>query len=252
MIKCSYEEDLQFTNIILSSNSVNSISIQMLNELNQAISSVDLSKNRCIVFSSNQKHFCAGADLKERSSFSHTKTITFLNSLNDLYRKIEILPIPTIALINGACLGGGLELALSCDFRLALTDSFYGFPETSIGIIPGAGGTQRMTRLIGPGISMKWIFLSEKYTAQEALNDRVVDFIFDRKKIDEELNVFIKKISKNAPISIKSAKKTINQAFIDYGLQFEREEYLKTLLSEDRDEGLRAFKNKDKPYWKNK
>ena len=128
MIKCFYEKDLQVTNIILSSNSVNSISIEMLNELNEIISSVDLSKNRCIVFSSNQKHFCAGADLKERSDFSHTKTIAFLNSLNDLYRKIEILPIPTIALINGACLGGGLELALSCDFRIALTDSFYGFP----------------------------------------------------------------------------------------------------------------------------
>ncbi|MBI45832.1 MAG: enoyl-CoA hydratase [Candidatus Marinimicrobia bacterium] len=252
MVRCSYREDLQFLNIILSSNSVNSISLAMLDELKSKLSSIDSFNSRCIVFSSDQKHFCAGADLKERSDFSYDETVAFLNSLNDLYSKIEALPIPTIALINGACLGGGLELALSCDFRIALKDSFYGFPETSIGIIPGAGGTQRMTRLVGPGISMKWIFSSDKYTYKQAMNDRVVDLVFDSQNSNKELNAFINKIIKNAPLSIKSAKKSINRAFIDYGLQFEREGYIKTLLSEDRSEGLRAFKNKDKPSWKGK
>ena len=149
---------------------VNALSFNFL--LNLKNTFIDLDKNsdiRAIIIKTNLNHFSAGADLKERSDFSHAETIAFLNSLNDLYRKIEVLPIPTIAIVNGACLGGGLELALSCDFRIALTDSFYGFPETSIGIIPGAGGTQRMTRLVGPGIAMKWIFSSEKYTSYDCL-----------------------------------------------------------------------------------
>jgi len=252
MIKTDLKKNKDTVNIILSNNSVNSISIYMLEELHKVLDYNSLSKKKCIIFSSNQKHFCAGADLKERSNFSNAQTLDFLDSLNNLYHKIESLPIPTIALINGGCLGGGLELALSCDFRLGLDDSFYGFPETSIGIIPGAGGTQRMTSLSGLSTSMKWIFTADQYNSTDALNAGVIDFILKNENAKKYLDVFVSKITKNAPLAIKAGKKAINQAFINHGFRIERQEYIKTLNSEDRDEGLKAFKEKNTPNWKNK
>lgn len=224
----------------------------MLQELHKVLDDSNLAKKSCILFTSDQKHFCAGADLKERSGFSNKQTLNFLDSLNSLYNKIENLSAPTIAVVNGGCLGGGLELALSCDFRVALDDSFYSFPETSIGIIPGAGGTQRMTRLVGPSSSMKWIFSANRYNPIDALNDGVVDFIIDKPNSKEFLDNFIMDITKNAPIAIKAAKKSINSSFIDLGFKVEREEYIKALNSEDRNEGLASFKEKRPPDWKNK
>ena len=252
MIKVNIQNNLDIARITLSNNDVNAISISMLHELDKVIDNILLSKKKCLIISSDQKHFCAGADLKERSDFSNKETLNFLDSINSIYHKIENLPIPTIAVINGACLGGGLELALSCDFRIGLDGSFYGFPETSIGIIPGAGGTQRMTRLTGISTSMEWIFAAEKYNADKALNDKVIDFLIKENTLDEYLNIFIEKILKNAPLALKAAKQSISQSFIDYGFMIERDEYLKTLKSKDRDEGLLAFKEKRTPDWKDK
>ena len=148
-----------------------------------------------------------GADLKERSKFNENETIEFLNDLNELYHKVQSLEIPTISIINGACLGGGLELALSCDFRIGYEDSIYSFPEASIGIIPGAGGTQRITNLIGLSKSMEWIFSSKKYTANEALRYGVIDFMINKSNYSDFINNFILKIIDNAPLAIKSVKK---------------------------------------------
>ena len=238
--------------ISLSNNSVNSISISMLHDLNKVLDDINLDEIRSVVFSSNQKHFCAGADLKERSGFSKKETIDFLDSLNNLYFKIESLEVPTIAVINGACLGGGLELALSCDFRIGLKGSIYSFPETSIGIIPGAGGTQRMTSLTGVSKAMEWIFTAESYSCDKALDDGVIDYLVSPDEIDAFLNSFLSSIIKNAPIALRAAKKSINSAFIDVGYNTERKQYLKTLNSKDRDEGLASFKDKRSPNWKNK
>ena len=219
MIKVEFKKDQNILDIILSNNNLNTISLYMLEELHKVLDDYNLTKKKCIIFSSNQKHFCAGADLKERSNFSHNQTLDFLDSLNDLYGKIEALPIPTIAVVNRGCLGGGLEFALSCDFRIGLDDSFYSFPETSIGIIPGAGGTQRMTRLVGPSTSMKWIFTADKYSATDALNDGVIDFIVKKDNLQGYLEDFITQITRNAPMAIKSAKQSINQTFIDQGFR---------------------------------
>jgi len=224
----------------------------MLEGLYKAIDNINYDKIRCVIFNSDQSHFCAGADLRERSGFSDKQTISFLDSLNHLYHKIEQLDILTISVINGACLGGGLELALSCDFRIGNENSIYSFPEASIGIIPGAGGTQRMTRLLGISKSMEWIFTSKRYSSDEALSDGVIDFLVNTSDIDKFVDEFVSSILKNAPIAIKAAKKSINSAFIDLGFKAEREQYLKTLKSEDRNEGLSSFKDKRDPNWKNK
>ena len=252
MIKSTLSSSENILTITLSNNSINAISVNMLEGLDKVIDNIDCDKIRCVIFNSDQSHFCAGADLKERSGFSNEQTISFLDSLNHLYHKIEQLDILTVSVINGACLGGGLELALSCDFRIGDENSIYSFPETSIGIIPGAGGTQRMTRLIGISKSMEWIFTSKRYSAKEALHDGVIDSLINASDIDKFVGGFVSSIIKNAPIAIKAAKKSINSAFIDLGFNAEREQYLKTLESEDRNEGLSSFKDKRDPSWKNK
>ncbi|MBI64795.1 MAG: enoyl-CoA hydratase [Candidatus Marinimicrobia bacterium] len=237
-------------NVILSKNPVNSINKSMLYEINSAIDSLDCSKSRVLVFSSSMKHFCAGADLKDRSSMSVDETVDFLDKINTLYNRISSIEIPTIASIDGACLGGGLELALACDFIISSNNSIFGFPETSIGIIPGAGGTQRMTRKVGPSISMKWIFMAEKYSAEDSFRDGVIDFLtIDHEK---DVQVLIDRILHNSPIGLRMSKKSIKESFIDFGLKKEREAYLRTLHSQDRNEGLDSFKEKRTPDWKNK
>ena len=248
MIKTYLKDSLYV--ISLNNKPVNSIKIGMLQLLNQVIDEIKFNKYTAIAIISNLKHFSAGADLKERSSFSEEQTLDFLKSLNICFHKLESIPIPTIAVINGACLGGGLELALSCDFRIAAEDSILGFPEASIGIIPGAGGTQRMTRICGISKSMKWIFSSEKFTARQALHDGVVDFIPQIDVLDF-LFKFSNALSSNSKNSIKLAKSSINSAFIDHGHNIERQSYLASLQHEDRDEGLRSFIEKRSPNWKN-
>ena len=252
MINLSLNNAGDVLKISLSRNRVNSINIYMLEELHNVIDNIDFSKTKCLILNSNQKHFCAGADLKERSSFSEKETLAFLDSLNELYHKIESLSIPTICIINGACLGGGLELALSCDFRIGLPDSIYSFPETSIGIIPGAGGTQRMTRLAGISKSMEWIFTANKYSPEDALGAGVIDFLVDESNLDDYIESFTSSIIKNAPMAIKAAKRSITSTFIDAGFRIEREQYIEVLRSDDRNEGLASFKEKRTPKWKNK
>lgn len=252
MIKVDYSEDNNILNICLSGNAVNSISLNMLKDFNEAILNINQSKVKCLIIDSDRDHFCAGADLKERSMFSIDETISFLDNLNKLFFNIANLEIPTFAIINGACLGGGLELALACDFRVCYPDALLAFPETSIGIIPGAGGTQRLTRLVGHSKALKWTFTANKFTGNKAFEDGVVDFLIEPKDKKDFIAIFITKILKNSPLSIKCVKSSINSSFIDHGFIEERNNYLSTLYSLDRDEGLLAFKEKRPPVWRNK
>ena len=251
MIKTTYKLSKTICNVSLNRHPVNAINICMLKELYKVIYKVNKSKVNCIIFSSSLNHFCAGADLKERTDFNKNQTLEFLDLLNDLFYLIESLEMPTIASINGACLGGGLELVLACDFRVCSKDSIFGFPETSIGIIPGGGGTQRMTRLTGISTAMKWIFTSEKYTSIEALKDKVIDFIAPNNKLEAYVLDFAKQIIKNSPVALKASKSSILSSFIDEGFQNERRQYIKTLNSDDRAEGLKSFTQKRNPKWDN-
>lgn len=238
--------------ISLNRNPVNAINISFIKELHKVIQDIYKSKGKVLLIKSSQKHFCAGADLQERIKLSDKDILIFLDSLNNVLSLIENLSIPTIASVNGACLGGGLELALSCDFRLASNNAVLGFPETSIGIIPGAGGTQRLTRLVGVATSMRWIFTADKYTAIEAAEDGVVDRVYDYKDYDMKVIEFASLILKNSPSALKSAKSAIKSAFINEGFVSERAEYLKILNTHDRSEGLKSFKEKRNPRWSNK
>jgi len=239
----SCDENIGF--ITINNPPVNSLSIDLVQNMDKLLDNI--SKDlKVLVFKSEGKGFCAGADLKERASMNDNEVIKVVDSYKFLFSKICNLPCPTIAAIQGYAIGGGLELALACDFRFSTADSVLSFPETNLGIIPGAGGTQRLSRLIGLSKAKKWIFTADKFTAKQALRDSVIDKVFDdQNSMTHHIERFSCKISRNSQRAISSAKKSINYTSnhsLAEGLNFEREEYLKTLNDPLRIEKLKEFK----------
>ena len=233
---------------------ISAISIEFLNQLNLNIEKIKNDRNiRCLLIGSKTKHFCAGADLKERSSFTNSQTIEFLTNINNTFNEIEDLNIPVIAMLNGATLGGGAELSLCADFRISDSTLKIGFPETSLGIIPGAGGTYRLPRILGIQKAKKLIYSAEILNSKTAFDLNLIDNVSDN-IIDDTIE-FANTIIKNSPIGISSAKSSINNNFnLDRssGLKIENEAYSITLGTKDRQEALKAFKEKRKPIWQNK
>jgi methylglutaconyl-CoA hydratase len=208
-----------------------------------------------VLNSSTAGSFCAGADLAERRTMSKGQVSKFLADLRTALSKLESLPMPTIAAIDGPALGGGLELALACDLRVAgHSVTKIGLPETKLGIIPGAGGTQRATRLLGLSKAKDLIFTGRTLTAVEAENIGLVDYVSKEgtPAIDRALSL-ADEIAANAPLALRSAKLAITRApelSLEPGLDFERAAYEPLLQTEDREEALRAFKEKRKPVFK--
>ena len=184
---------------------------------------------------------------------SNKETVFFLETINNLFDKIENLEIPTIASINGAAVGGGLELALCCDFRVAAQNATVGLTETSLGIIPGAGGIFRLSNIIGLSKAKYWIYTAQKFSSENAYSDGLIDFI---SKDEELLGVTLEiaqEILENAPLAIKSSKKLLNISINDKKKNnIQLKEYLKVIDTEDKKEGLKAFLEKRKPKWSNK
>jgi len=199
--------------------------------------------------------FCAGADLIERRTMSQVQVAKFLADLRDALGKLESLPMPTIAAIDGPALGGGLELSLACDLRVAGHEvTKIGLPETSLGIIPGAGGTQRATRLLGPSKAKDLIFTARTLSAVEALEWGLVNYISSpgATAFDRSLSL-AGSIIKNAPLALRAAKQAISRSEdlpLETGLDFERASYETLLTSQDRTEALQAFREKRRPNFK--
>lgn len=206
-----------------------------------------------IITGANDRVFCAGADLKERKKMTDNQVLTAVQEIGKMITKIEQLPMPVIAALNGVALGGGLELALACDLRIAADHIKVGLTETSLAIIPGAGGTQRLTRLIGLGQSKKLIFTALPIHAKEALQIGLVEDIVKSTDLLAKAIKLAEKIAKNGPIAIRQAKIAVNQGIqtdLVTGLSIEHESYQQTIHTEDRLEGLRAFQEKRKPNYK--
>lgn len=235
----------------------NAISRRLLAEFHDCLDKLQFDKDArvLIVRSSTLGAFCAGADLAERRTMSRADVDKFLWDLRAALGRLENLPMPTIAAIDGPALGGGLELALACDLRVAgHSVTKIGLPETKLGIIPGAGGTQRLTRLLGISKAKNLIFTGRALTAHEALEFGVVDYVSeeDKSAVDKAL-VLAEEISENAPLALRAAKQAINRApelALEAGLDFERSSYEPLLKTKDRDEALEAFKEKRKPVFK--
>ena len=236
---------------------LNAFNFEMLEELRKVIESIQIHPDIRIVIISGagDKAFSVGADLKERTSLPDALVKRNLNRFGEVFSLIEHLPQPTICVLNGYAFGGGMELALTCDFRIAADHISLGLTETGLGIIPGAGGTQRLPRLIGEAKAMELILTAKRMSATEALQYGVLTKIAPVESLQEVTAEFTSRLLKNAPIAIQQAKFAIKQGMktdIQTGLQIERKAYELTIPTEDRIEALNAFAEKRPPQFKGK
>ncbi len=207
-----------------------------------------------VLTASGEKAFCAGADLKERQGMSENDVRVQVELYRSELGPLDRSPKPVIAAINGVAFGGGLELALVCDLRVAAAHATLALPETTLGIIPGAGGTQRLPRVVGEARAKEMILLGRRLTAQEALAWGLVNRVTPAgtNLLDDTLT-FIDPIANGAPVAQAAALEAIDRAGdtnLELGLELEKVSYDKVLVSEDRREALAAFAEKRKPAFK--
>ncbi len=246
-------EQQGFTGIITINRpqALNALNSQVLKDLDEALDQVNLQETRCLILTgAGNKSFVAGADISEMSTLTKAEAEKFGKTGNDLFLRIEEFPIPVIAAVNGYALGGGCELAMCCDIRLCSDQAAFGQPEVGLGITPGFGGTQRLSRIVGPGKAKELIYTASTIKAEEAYRIGLVNEVIPA----EELMAFALKmagrIGKNAPIAVRHCKKAMNE-----GLQTEKmadavivEEKLfgACFETEDQREGMKAFLEKRK------
>jgi enoyl-CoA hydratase/carnithine racemase len=233
---------------------LNAINRELINSLRESIEKFRFDKNiRVIVITGNGKGFCAGADLKERIKLTELEVKEFIYNIRNTFNNIANFPKPVISAINGIALGGGTELALATDIRIASSNAKMGLTETKLAIIPGAGGTQRLPRLIGYGKAKELIFTGKILTSQESLEIGLVNKVTEPDNLLNEVYQMAELICENGPIAIEQAKKAINKGAevdIETGLAFETEAYQTCIYTQDRIEGLKAFQEKRKPEYK--
>jgi enoyl-CoA hydratase/carnithine racemase len=236
---------------------MNSFNFSLLHALKEQIEALKFNKKIRVVIitGAGQKAFCAGADLKERTSYTELQVKKFIFTIRNLFTDIEYLNKPVIAALNGIALGGGTELALACDIRIASMNASMGLTETRLAIIPGAGGTQRLPRLIYRGIAKELIFTGRRVDAQEALQIGLVNQVCKPESLLEDCFKMAAMICETGPIAAEQAKYAINYGLetdLHTGLGIESNAYWITIPTEDRLEGLTAFKEKRKPVYKGK
>jgi enoyl-CoA hydratase/carnithine racemase len=206
-----------------------------------------------IITGAGQKAFCAGADLKERTTLRPGEVKEYITTIRNLFTFIELLNKPVIAAVNGVALGGGTELALASDIRIASSTATMGLTETRLAIIPGAGGTQRLPRLVGRGKAKELIFTGRRIGANEALSIGLVNHICPPETLLDECRKMAAMICETGPVAIEQAKYAINYGIetdLQTGLAIESNAYWVTIPTQDRIEGLAAFREKRKPVYK--
>ncbi|MFC4769419.1 enoyl-CoA hydratase-related protein [Effusibacillus consociatus] len=215
-----------------------------------------LAKNqtlRAVVFSAGEsKAFCAGADLKERQTMNEIEIVSYVELLRETFHQIAGLPMPTIAAIKGLALGGGCELALACDLRVMEEDALIGLTEVSWGIIPGAGGTQRLSQLVGVAKAKELIFTARKLRADEAEKIGLIEQVCHVGESEKKALELAGEIAKNAPVAVRLSKAAIHSYEADHlenGLKAEWSYYQQTIPTRDRLEGLAAFREKRLPIY---
>lgn len=233
----------------------NAMSKQLIEDFHLALDEVEKNQDLrvLIITAEGEKAFCAGADLKERATLTEEETIQAVGEIGNLVSRVEDIEIPTIAAINGAAFGGGLELSLGCDIRIASENAKMGLTETSLGIIPGAGGTQRLPRLIGLAKAKYYILTAKRFDSFEGKEIGLIQEVVPISELRDKALELAKQIASNGPIGVKMAKKAIVEGFkhdLKTGLQIEKKNYMYTIPTEDRLEGLKAFKEKTKPNYK--
>lgn len=234
-------------------NALNSETLKELELLIDRIAEDD--EINAVILTGEGKAFVAGADITEMKELSAIEGRSFGILGNRVFRKIELLEKPVIAAVNGFALGGGCELAMACDIRLASVKAKFGQPEVGLGITPGFGGTQRLARLVGMGMAKQLIFTGDMIKADEALRIGLVNKVIDPEVLLEEARAMAEKIAANAPIAVKLSKAAINrgmQSDIDTGLMYEAEAFGTCFSTEDQKEGMTAFVEKREKCFKNR
>ena len=236
---------------------MNAFNFALLEALKDQIDRVRFENNIRVVIitGAGEKAFCAGADLKERAGMNDTEVRTFILTLRGLFSAIETLNKPVIAAVNGIALGGGTELALASDIRIASERVTMGLTETRLAIIPGGGGTQRLPRLIGIGKAKELIFTGRRVDAREALDIGLVNKVCAPSDLMDESLQMAALICETGPIALEQAKYAIHfgtQTDLNTGMAIESNAYWLTIPTQDRLEALAAFKEKRKPVFKGK
>ncbi|UCG03127.1 MAG: enoyl-CoA hydratase/isomerase family protein [Candidatus Heimdallarchaeota archaeon] len=232
---------------------LNALNNETVNELEKAISRIKEEKVRVLVFKGKGRAFIAGADITEFKGRTTAETKAFSLVLQRVLNEIELLPIPVIASINGFCLGGGNELAMACDLRIASTKALFGQPEIKLGIIPGAGGTQRLPRLVGKTVAKEIIFLGDNISPERALSIGLVNKVVKPEELDSAVSELAKRLAKGPGFALAQAKEAIDRgsemSWLD-AIQMESNIFSLCFSHEDMNEGVSAFLEKRKAQFK--
>lgn len=231
----------------------NIINLELANELGDACREINQDEEvKAVIITGAGQTFCSGADLDELSSFTPGEARQ-RNSASLSSRAVAALNCPVIAAINGEALGAGLELALSCDIRVSSENARFGFPETSYGLIPGGGGTQRLPRIVGRGKATEMILIAEPIDAREAYRIGLISKIVPGEKLAEEAEEIAKRLVSRAPIAVRYAKEALNKGMDmtqEQGLRLEADLSFLLQTTADRAEGIKAFLEKRTPHFK--
>lgn len=251
----SIEDETTAVVTINRPESLNALNRQVVSELAAVMESCkkDDSLRAVIITGSGNKAFMAGADIKEMQGMGYVEALEFLHGVRELFDMIERFPKPVIAAVNGLALGGGCELALACDLRIAAEGAVFGQPEINVGIMPGAGGTQRLPRLIGPARAKELLFTGDTIDARTALGMGLVNKVVPPGVLLAESRELAKKIAHKSPLIIGLIKQAVNTGLdcpLPAGLSFELQCCAFLFGTEDRNEGMSAFVERRKPVFK--
>ena len=229
---------------------LNALNAQVLADLDAALDNIDLELIRCVILrGAGEKSFVAGADIAQMKDLDQAGGEAFGKQGNDVFLKLESFPIPVIAAVGGYALGGGCELAMACDFRICSDTAVFGQPEVGLGITPGFGGTQRLARIVGPGMAKQMIYTARNIKADEALRIGLVNAVYPAAELYAAAEKLASTIAANAPIAVRACKKAINEGAalpIEQAVVCEEKAFGSCFETGDQQEGMGAFLEKRK------
>ena len=242
----NYEVEDKIAIITISrEKALNALNSQVLEELDQTLDAIDTNAVRCVILTgAGEKSFVAGADIGEMSTLTKAEGEAFGKKGNDVFLKLEKLPIPTIAAVNGFALGGGCEISMSCDIRICSDNAMFGQPEVGLGITPGFGGTQRLARVVPVGMAKQLIYTARNIKADEALRIGLVNAVYPQAELMEQAKKMANTIAANAPIAVRNCKKAINEGIqmgIDDAVALEEKLFGDCFETEDQKAGMGNF-----------
>ena len=235
--------------------SLNALNSTILKEIGDFIQNLEESVRVLIITGDGEKSFVAGADISEMANLNEEQGYEFSKLGAQVFRSIETLEIPVIAAVNGFCLGGGCELAMSADIRIASSKAKFGQPEVGLGITPGFSGTYRLAKLVGQGYAKEMIYTGNVIRADEALRIGLVNAVYEPEELMDKAMEMAQKIASNAPMAVSYAKECINESYdlyADAAIELENKNFGKCFATEDQKEGMAAFLAKRKPTFVNK